>query len=280
MSLASWLRTTIRSVLSPEQAQTLRRYQALHFRGLQHLVYRGLCGSNLRALAQIYNSDKWGRHWYAQHYETHFRPLRRHKLTLLEIGIGGYDRPEDGGGSLRMWRTYFPQAQIVGIDIYDKRPHEERRIRTFRGSQVDAEFLDKVMKEIGPVDIIIDDGSHINEHVLQTFDLLFPRLAPHGLYVIEDLQTAYWKTYGGTSGNEAHTPTSLTLLKNLVDGLHFAEYELPHYSPSYTDTHVVGLHFYHNIAFIQKGLNDEEGGTADLGRRMVFASTSSESVVS
>src|SRR5882757_4722459 len=71
-----------------------------------------LCSNNLRFLAKIYDSDKWGKHWYCQHYERHFAPLRKKSLTLLEIGIGGYDDPKAGGASLRMWRKYFSRGLI------------------------------------------------------------------------------------------------------------------------------------------------------------------------
>src|SRR3954454_13480307 len=66
-----------------------------------------LFGRNLKMLATVYMSDKWNTHWYAQHYEDHFRHFRNKKINILEIGIGGYDNPRRGGGSLRMWRTFF-----------------------------------------------------------------------------------------------------------------------------------------------------------------------------
>jgi hypothetical protein len=71
-------------------------------------------------LSTVYFTDKWNVHKYAQWYETHFAPLRKKRLNILEIGIGGYSHPEYGGGCLRMWRTYFPKARIYGIDIEDK----------------------------------------------------------------------------------------------------------------------------------------------------------------
>ncbi len=210
-------------------------------------------------LATVYNSDKWNAHWYAQHYQHHFAPLRRRELTLLEIGIGGYDDPKQGGSSLRMWRTYFPKARIVGIDIHDKRLHSESRITTLRGSQDDTEFLQRVLDEIGTPDIVIDDGSHVNAHVLASFDFLFPRLADDGIYVIEDTQTSYWPDYGGSSEDLQRQDTTMALVKRLADGLNHQELRLPGHAPSYTDRHVVALHCYHNLVFVQKGRNDEAG---------------------
>lgn len=73
-----------------------------------------------------------------------------------------------------MWKRYFPFGRISSIDIYDKTFFQERRIKIFQGSQTDTLFLKKVINQIGSPDIIIDDGSHINSHVIETFQFLFP----------------------------------------------------------------------------------------------------------
>lgn len=234
----------------------IRKFLTLRFRRVQHNVYRAIIGSDLKMLCAVYGSDKWGSHWYAQHYETFFAPLRKKKLNILEIGVGGYEDPESGGGSLRMWRTYFPKSQIYGIDIYDKSPHDEGRIKTFKGSQVDEDFLFKAIRTIGEeVDIIIDDGSHQNEHVLRTFTILFPRLSENGIYVIEDTQTSYWHRYGGSNENFDLPDTTMGFLKKLSDGLNYLEFEKENYQPTYYDRNIIAMHFFHNIVFIQKGLN-------------------------
>ncbi|MEV7009989.1 class I SAM-dependent methyltransferase [Streptosporangium sp. NPDC051022] len=216
--------------------------------------------ATLEDLAVAFGSDKWGGvHWYTPHYDRHFAPLRDAPVRLLEIGVGGYDVPEAGGGSLRMWQRYFRRGLIHGLDIFEKRLAEPR-IRTIRGDQNDPGFLSGLGARIGPLDIVIDDGSHVNEHVLTSFRALFPHVRPGGLYVIEDLQTAYWPGYGGDDRDLASPRTSIGLLKSLVDGLNHKEYDHgPGYEPSYTDAHVTSVHFYHNIAFIEKGFNDESG---------------------
>lgn len=246
------------------------RLSERHLRRLRGLKYRWTCGSDLTKLARSWGSDKEGYHHYTRHYQFHFRLLRATRLNLLEIGIGGYARPHEGGESLRMWKSYFPKGRIYGIDIHDKSPHEEDRIRTFQGSQADRQFLERTVNDIGPLDIIIDDGSHYNEHVIQTFRILFPLLSPEGIYVIEDLQTSYWGgeivgEYWGGSRDLQATHTSMGFLKALVDGLNYEEYDLDTYAPTYFDKHIVGMHFYHNIAFIYKGQNEE--GSNVLGKR-------------
>lgn len=212
---------------------------------------------DLIGLARRHRTDKWGSHWYAQHYDRHFAPLRDRPLKLLEIGVGGYDDPEAGGESLRMWRDYFPNARIFGLDVVDKTAHDEARIRTVVGSQDDPEVLDRLHRESGGFDIVVDDGSHVSAHVIAAFRHLFPLLNDGGIYAIEDLQTSYWPVYGGSSDPENRGDTSMEFLKGLADGLNHAEYDRPGYVPDAFDRTVVAVHFYHNLCFVQKGTNDE-----------------------
>jgi len=158
-----------------------------------------------------------------------------------------------------MWKNYFPNARIYGVDIFDKSPHDDDRIRTFVGDQSDETFLRKLVSEIGPPDIVIDDGSHISEHVIKSFEVLFPLMADDGIYVVEDLSTSYWPNFGGSSEDLTSAPTSMCMLKRLVDGLNHKEFMLPNYQQSYFDEHIVAMHFYHNLAFCYKGQNLEKG---------------------
>lgn len=229
---------------------------------LADLAHRVQTGSpSLPRLCEKYGSDKHGFHFYAQHYERHFRSLRKKPLRLLEIGIGGYDDPGKGGASLRVWQHFFPKALIYGLDIHDKSAHDTRRIKTLVGDQADADQLTAISDAYGPFDIIIDDGSHLNQHVLSSFKCLFPLLKPNGIYAVEDLQTSYWENafgmpWDGSSDLNARD-TSMGFFKSLADGLNHVEFKNASYQPSYYDRHVVALHFYHNLVFIQKGVNDE-----------------------
>ncbi|NEE14155.1 class I SAM-dependent methyltransferase [Streptomyces sp. SID7499] len=226
----------------------------------------------LTELASRYGSDKWGIHRYTQHYQHHFAPLRDRPLTVLEIGVGGlsggttgYRAPDKGGGSLRMWKRYFPRALVYGIDIADKRALSEQRITVLRADQSNADELHEVVEQTGPLDIVIDDGSHRSEHVLTSFTTLFPHLRDGGLYVIEDLQTSYWPRFGGNSDVFDSPTTSVGFLKSLVDALHYEEIlDSGGRAPGAYDRLVKGLHFYHNIGFVEKGLNAEGGGPSWL----------------
>ncbi len=217
-----------------------------------------LFGRNLRMLATIYMTDKWNYHWFAQHYEDLLKKDRRKKLNLLEIGIGGDENPRKGGNSLRMWADYLPNARIFGIDIFDKSPHDRGRIKTFRGSQADPVFLDNAVSEIGKLDVIIDDGSHTNEHILFTFQYLFPKLAEGGLYIVEDIQTSYWSEYGGNETDRNDPSTAMGYFKFLTDGLNWEEFR-GDYEATYFDQHIKSIAFYHNMIVIKKGDNREGG---------------------
>ena len=211
----------------------------------------------LTELAVRHGTDKWGRHRYTPHYEFHLSHLRDESFTLFEIGIGGYKRTRAGGASLRMWKEYFGHAQIVGLDIEDKSFVDEDRIRTYQGSQVDTEVLRTIVRDAANLRVVIDDGSHLNEHVLQTFADLFPMLPDDVIYVIEDTETSYWEKYGGSLDLKA-PGTTMNMVKGLLDGLNYVEHTGPGYQPSYSERHVVGVHVYHNLVVIEKGLNDEQ----------------------
>ncbi|BDM71270.1 hypothetical protein HEK616_47570 [Streptomyces nigrescens] len=214
----------------------------------------------LGALSLRHDSDKWASfHWYTPHYERHFAPFREEAVRVLEIGIGGYDE-EIGGGSLKMWKRYFHRGLIVGLDIFDKTELTEPRLTALKGDQNDPEFLVAMAREHGPFDIIIDDGSHMNEHVHTSFHTLFPLLRDGGVYVIEDLQTSYFPSFGGSSGRQAAPHTSVGLVKGLLDDLHHQEFDQPVQGAlSPTQAAVTGVHAYHNVVFIEKGVNGEDG---------------------
>jgi hypothetical protein len=215
--------------------------------------------NDLTRLAEMHGTDKFGGHRYTQHYHKHFKELRDQPVRLLEIGIGGYDKPDQGGASLRMWRDYFPQGNISGLDFYPKPGVASDRIKTYHGSQCSPVTIAQILADTegGEFDIIIDDGSHRSEDVITSFRMLFQHVAPNGWYIVEDVQTSYWPTFGGSITPTPGAHTSMEFLKGLIDGLNWEEVHRPLYSPNYFDTHVFGIYFYHNLVFIQKGDNRE-----------------------
>jgi len=170
-SVKRWLQ----EVLSPSQYRQVVRVKN-KLSGLSRLIASWYLCDDLNRLARLYGTDKWGIHWYTQHYQRYFAPFRKRALKVLEIGIGGYTASDQGGASLRMWKAYFRRSQIVGIDLYDKSSFSERRIDIRQCDQTVSDALIKLSNEYGGFDIIIDDGSHLNDDVLKTFRTLFPLL--------------------------------------------------------------------------------------------------------
>jgi len=143
--------------------------------------------SSQLSLAQ-YDSDKTVS-GYLERYDQILEPFIKSKIVLLELGV-------HKGGSLLLWRDYFPMGTIVGIDInLPKDFKADDRIHVFEGSQANHQFLSHVANVTAPegFDIIIDDASHIGELTKASFWHLFDNhLKPGGLYVIEDWGTGYW----------------------------------------------------------------------------------------
>lgn len=218
------------------------------WRRIQQVAYQ----FNLDRLADVHKTDKGGGHGYTKVYRHFLRPYKFRPVRLLEIGVGGKG-PTDGGASLRMWKDYFPFGKIYALDLFDKSPLEEPRIRIFKGDQSDPEALRRVTAESGDLDIIIDDGSHCNNHVIRTFELLFPCLKLGGLYFVEDAQTSYWPRYGGSSEDLQKVQTLMNYFKHKVDSIHYPELilECPR-EPDIYDKHIVGLHFFRGLIVIEK----------------------------
>lgn len=153
-------------------------------------------------------------HGYCEKYERYLGLDRNAELLVLEIGI--YE-----GASLQMWRDYLERAKIVGIDInpackrYEDLPG---RIHVEIGSQDDAGFLSIVKAKHGPFDMVLDDGSHLQQHVIASFRSLWDAVKPGGIYVVEDSVTSYWPDYGGG----LKKPDSMVeFFKAIVDEVHF-----------------------------------------------------------
>lgn len=222
---------------------------------------------SMETLARIAGTDKIGSHDYIAAYARFFREFRRRPITLLEIGVGGYDRT-DGGHSLHLWQAYFRRGTIVAIDLYDKTQLSGGRIHVHQCSQVDRDGLTRLARQYGGFDLIIDDGSHLNEHQIETFKILFPLMKPAGVYVIEDTQTSYWPAFGGGAAGSAQYAASATcFFKSLVDGLNHAEFLPPaRIAPGWLELSIRGLYFEHNLIAVLKGDNSA-GSNIDIHAR-------------
>lgn len=187
---------------------------------------------------------------YLPLYEKYFERFRGTAFRMLEIGVLD-------GGSIAMWREFFgPQATIWGIEINPEcaaRVYEPNVARI--GSQADPEFLRRTIAEMGGVDLVLDDGSHVACHQRASFETLFPLLADDGLYVIEDLHTAYWPDI--FQGGFRRPGTAVEAGKRLVDDLHHRYH--PHGFATVARDRVTGVHFHDSNLFIDKGRQIKPG---------------------
>lgn len=151
-------------------------------------------------------------HDYLKKYEKYLPFNRNEKIKILEIGVLD-------GESLCTWKKYFYNAEIIGIDInpYCKK-FEENNIKIEIGSQYDGEFLKTIGEKYGPFDMILDDGSHMNEHVIFSFKNLFQYVKSQGVYIVEDAGTSYWKPYNGERYGKH---TIMEYFKGITDEINF-----------------------------------------------------------
>ena len=129
------------------------------------------------------------------HYTPYYAELlaERNIRKMLEIGIGSPDSVAGAGtvcngASLRMWEDYFPDAAVWGLDIRGDILVNEGRIKSIQCDQNSEWQLRRAVSIIGgDIDLIVDDGSHVADHIILTAKILFPFLRSGGVYVIEDV---------------------------------------------------------------------------------------------
>lgn len=150
-------------------------------------------------------------HNYTELYERLFFPWKDEPITIFEIGIAG-------GGSLKMWQAYFPQARIFAVDILPKPEFDNARVKTLIADQANRDQLQAAINTAGDIHILIDDGGHTMEQQQVSLGFLFRHVRPGGYYVIEDIHTslpALWQGYGVERGG---ANTTLRMLENFVKG--------------------------------------------------------------
>lgn len=143
--------------------------------------------------AGLGGTDKITHHGYHRFYPWFLQAFRGRPVRLLEIGI-------DQLGSVSLWRQYFQEGlELHGIDR-DEKQAPDGNVHLHKVDQSDLIDLKRYAESVqAPFDIIVDDGSHVPEHQLLSLEILWPLVAPGGLYIIEDIETSYWgrsKIYG------------------------------------------------------------------------------------
>ena len=131
-------------------------------------------------------SDKLLHHGYHRFYPWFLAHFKGEEINLLEIGI---DRTE----SLELWKEYFGRVNLHGIDI-DKKSFSDEEVTLHQVDQSNEAELDGFVMDVGvKFDVVIDDGSHVPSHQMLTINKLWSLVKPGGIYIIEDIETSYWK---------------------------------------------------------------------------------------
>ncbi len=132
-------------------------------------------GMRVSQWLSVYGSDKVSTHNYGSFYDDLFARLR--PQALLEIGVYR-------GQSLHGWKAAGVRL-VYGVDK-DVRQNRSEFTAIHATMPQDAASVARWMP---PLDLIIDDGSHLYPDYTATADVLFERLRFGGVYVIEDIQT-------------------------------------------------------------------------------------------
>ena len=182
---------------------------------------------------------------------------------MIEIGI-------ENSASLKLWLNYFPHIFIYGMDINIEDKGD--RFKIYKGDQSNKDDLNNLVNNIEkPIFLIIDDGSHIPEHQILTFDILFETLLPGGIYIIEDIETSYWSQnyiYQYETKYGYHHPNSIIeFFKLLIDDVNseFLKVENKNIQTSIINEkinvknrkNISSITFYHNCIIIKKKTKDE-----------------------
>ena len=201
------------------------------------------------------NTDKSSLyHNYTEIYANYFGPIKDKPIKFLEIGI-------KNGYSANLWEMYFPNAELHFMDIsLELVEYHSEQCQYYVADQSNPQDLERFIQNVGgDFDIILDDGGHTTTQQVTSFISLFPHVKSGGLYIIEDLHTAYWKNYGGDYSRK----TTIGFLKDLIDDVNFIgarttkashldidpviRSEMTEYQEK-----IYSIHFYDSIAIIRK----------------------------
>jgi hypothetical protein len=165
---------------------------------------------------------------------------------MVEIGV-------QTAASVQMWRDFFPNAQIIGVDIDEEcRAFEGDRIKIVIGDQTDLLFLKSLARDnFGRIDVLVDDGAHTTEAIFRAFAMLYPALSPHGVYAIEDF------LYGPGWILDPITKL-ISAVNHWPDGFSKRRWPILHDlgpKSSWLARNTIGIEFYRYILFVKRGLN-------------------------
>ena len=144
-------------------------------------------------------TDKNTDHSYLEVYDVLLKSKKHSALNVLEVGIGDGNQGATNGGSIKLWKDYFPNATVHALDILpinriwdgikgDPRIQLYASFDAYNANLVKTNFADKNLK----FDFVIDDGPHSLESIVSFINLYLPLLTNDGILIIEDIQEYNW----------------------------------------------------------------------------------------
>lgn len=189
---------------------------------------------------------------YLDIYDKHFKRFIGNSPTILEVGVSR-------GGSLEMWNDYFDgQCEIFGVDIDPdclKIPEKlnAKNIHVDIGDQSNRKFWKDYLQDKPRFDIVIEDGGHMMNQQIVTFEEVYNHVNENGVYLCEDLHTSYWGEYGGGYKKDG---TFMEYIKNFIDGInsqHIRE-QIPAVEElKYIRETAKSIHYYDSVVVLEKG---------------------------
>ena len=208
---------------------------------------------NLPEICKKYGSDKL-RHGYLKNYQYWMEDDRDAPVQFLELGVFY-------GASLKMWRDYFPNGQIHGLDWFKglngngrwfpdaKKFLDEQKISPERITlyQVDQgsrphmeEFAEQMLATGIQFDYILDDGSHLMRDQQLAIGLLFPLVKPGGMFIMEDIQSSTHPEYYADIRPDQKN-TTLTVFRDFVRSNQFKSLYLTRNEQKYLSENIATI---------------------------------------
>lgn len=142
-------------------------------------------------------TDKNTSHSYLPLYQKLLENKKETTKNVLEIGIGDFFLKN--GGSIKLWKDFFKNATIYGLDILpvdrviDELLNDDRiilytSIDAYNEDFFITNFLNKNIK----CDFMLDDGPHTLESMKQFIKLYTQIMTDDGILIIEDVQSWDW----------------------------------------------------------------------------------------
>jgi SAM-dependent methyltransferase len=184
-------------------------------------------------------AHKW--EMYFPIYDRYLSRFRGTQPAFLEIGMGH-------GGSMQIWQQYFEAGSIlVGVDINPAcLSYPYSNVEVVIGDQgSDAFWLNFLMGR--SFDVILDDGSHFNDHIATTLLACWPFLNDGGVYLIEDTHGCYIH-----DDRQQAQRDFIGMCKRAIDDLHALWGNANRASFTPFATELASMHCYDSVIVLEK----------------------------